>query len=287
MPWIAALACGGVPSDVGLDALLRVEGGSFVRGAPPREGGGPNVLGTFLTQTTLRVRQQNKSFTGVLEPGASAAAIALDGDIGYWQVVAGFPLPETPDAPSFAAPLSFASELAPGPHTLRVWAADDEGVFGLPAVAAFELTPPLRPEGALVVSLSWNTESDSDLHLVTPDGTEVYKGNANSWQRAAGGPLVDDGWQSGGLLDFDSNAECRIDGRRAENIIWSAPPPAGRYRARVDTFSLCGNASARWRLEVWRDGQRLAAAEGMSLDAATRFSHGRGAGVLAVEFDVP
>jgi uncharacterized protein YfaP (DUF2135 family) len=45
-----------------------------------------------------------------------------------------------------------------------------------------------------------NAPVDLDLHLVTPDGTEVYKGNVNSWQRAGGGPLeqaIDVFWRQG------------------------------------------------------------------------------------------
>ncbi len=64
-------------------------------------------------------------------------------------------------------------------------------------------------------------------------------------------------------------------------------PPSGRYLVRVDTPSLCDETIARWFVEVRLHGERLAAAEGTSTEAITRARHGRGAGVLALTFDVP
>lgn len=283
-----ALACGeSVASDPGLGAPFRVEGGVFVRGGRPAAGAGPLLLGAFSSQTTFRVGQQDKSFSGNAEPSATAVAVALDDTPGYWSVPTGLPLPEAPDAPSFDAPLSFSDQVEPGPHTLRVWAADLAGSFGAASLVEFMLVPGAVPAGRLVVSLSWDTQSDLDLHLVTPDGTEVYSENINSWQRPASGVADPDAWRSGGILDADSNADCRIDGRRNENVIWTAQPPSGRYAVRVDTPSLCGEQAARWRVDVLLDGQSVGAASGSSFGTATRLAHGRGAGVSALEFDVP
>ncbi|MEY4545083.1 MAG: hypothetical protein RL685_1278 [Pseudomonadota bacterium] len=286
--WLALLGCGpSSAADLGLDAALRVEDGDFFRGASPSDAGGPNVLGAFLTQTRFPVGKQRKSFTGVLASGATSAAVGLTGDVGYWLVGAGFPPPEAADSPSFDAPLSFSEDLPPGEHTLWVAAADARGHFGPPVTASVTLTEPEPPSGELVVSLAWDSPSDLDLHLVIPDGTEVFHGNVNSWQSSGVTPPLDESWRSGGILDFDSNAECRIDGRNQENIVWTVAPPAGRYSVRVDTRSLCASASARWLVEVWRQGERQALARGFSPTSATRFGHERGAGVLALEFDVP
>jgi hypothetical protein len=285
---VGALACAdAAPNDPGLDALFRVEGGTFVRGERPASGLGPRVLGAFLTQTTFRVGEQHKSFSGNAEPTATAVSLALDEEPGFWIVPTALPLPEAPGAPSFDAPLSFSDAVAPGPHSLSLWAVDRAGGFGPPTRVDFVLVPQALPAGRLVVSLSWDTQSDLDLHLVTPDGVEVYAENVNSWQRPASGASEPDAWRVGGLLDADSNADCRIDGRRNENVIWTGPPPPGRYRVRVDTPSLCDEEAARWRVDVLLDGQSIGAAAGSSFRSATRFAHGRGAGVLALEFDVP
>lgn len=278
---------GGASNDPGLDALLRVDSGSFFRGALPADGDGPAVLGTFLTQTSFPVGKQDKSFSGVLAGGSVAAVIALDGDVGYWLVPASLPPPEAPEALGFDARLSFSAQLEPGAHSLRVWAVDTQGSFGASLATAFQLTARELPEGELVVALSWDTESDLDLHLLTPGGVEVYHGNVNSWQRSGVVVAGDETWRAGGLLDFDSNADCVIDGRREENIVWTVPPPSGSYAVRVDTPSLCGTAGARWQVEVWRAGALLGSARGFSTGTASRFGHDRGAGVLALEFQVP
>ena len=91
----------------------------------------------------------------------------------------------------------------------------------------------------------------------------------------------------GGVLDLDSNAQCRADGQRAEHIVYKAKPPSGHYIVRVDTASMCGEASAYWHVEAFLNGASVGLANGISTDADTRFSHDRGAGVLALELDVP
>ena len=88
-------------------------------------------------------------------------------------------------------------------------------------------------------------------------------------------------------MDFDSNASCVIDGRRQENVVWKVPPPSGHYVARVDAFSMCSELAAHWSVDVRLGGAIVAHAQGSSFDSDTRFGHDRGAGVLAVEFDVP
>jgi uncharacterized protein YfaP (DUF2135 family) len=145
------------------------------------------------------------------------------------------------------------------------------------------------PQGALVVSLSWDDGADLDLHVVDPNGVEIDKRNINSYQPPPPGapPEPPGTTHDGGVLDLDSNAQCVADGVRAEHVVWTDAPPRGHYVVRVDTASMCGEAAARWRVEVLLGGAQVAAAQGTSTDADTRFAHELGAGVLAVEFDVP
>jgi len=105
--------------------------------------------------------------------------------------------------------------------------------MGPPAVVPLIASgPPGPPAGALVVSLEWDTEADLDLHVVTPDGVEIWAGNINSYQAPPPGTPVDPAaWQAGGILDLDSNAGCVIDGRQ---IWWDVRPhilyPTLEYR---------------------------------------------------------
>src|SRR5579862_4571605 len=85
-----------------------------------------------------------------------------------------------------------------------------------------------------------------------------------------------------GYLDWDSNANCVIDGKREEDVAWPSAPPPGHYVVRVDAASLCDEASARWTVTAVLDGQTVARAAGIALDADTRGPHGDGAGVTAL-----
>ena len=78
-----------------------------------------------------------------------------------------------------------------------------------------------------------------------------------------------------------------IDGRRQENVIWKDAALPGHHLVRVDTFSLCGEASANWTVEVRKAGAVLARAEGRSGPTDEQMPHDRGAGVLALDVDVP
>jgi hypothetical protein len=94
--------------------------------------------------------------------------------------------------------------------------------------------------GDVQVTVSWDGDSDVDLHVVDPNGDEVFYNNS---------PVP-----SGGNLDLDSNADCDIDHRRNENITW-ARAPAGRYTVRVDLYKSCGVASTHYVVTVQVVGQ--------------------------------
>jgi hypothetical protein len=88
-------------------------------------------------------------------------------------------------------------------------------------------------------------------------------------------------------LDFDSNANCQIDGQDLENVIWSGPPPVGHYVVRVAAASLCGLTSAAWYASASVASGSKGAASGVLTDAATRSSAQAGSGITAFEFDYP
>ncbi len=285
---VSISACDAVTSDSGLDAQLRIEGAQFFRGPMPDDGGGPRVQAVNLTTSMIRAGAREKAVTGALAPEATAAAIALGGDQGYWVVPAGVPDVTTPDFPGFKALLSFSATLAPGAHDLQVRAVDTNGRFGAADVHPLTAANDRAPAGRLVVSLAWDTESDLDLYVVDANGVEISKRNINSYEPPPPGQAPDPtAYQSGALLDFDSNAACVIDGRRAENVVWKMSPPAGHYVVRVDTPSLCLAVSAHWTVEALLSGASLGRASGQSFETDTRYAHDRGAGVVAMEFDVP
>ena len=97
--------------------------------------------------------------------------------------------------------------------------------------------------GDVQVTLAWDADSDVDLHVIDPNGEEVYWANT----------MV----PSGGELDLDSNAGCLIDGVRNENITWpEGQAPQGKYTVRVDYWSSCGVASTDYTVVVNNGGSR-------------------------------
>jgi hypothetical protein len=285
----AILSCGeSVKADAGADAYMRLAGAQFVRGPMPAgSSSGPAVANVALIGNGIYAGFRDDPITGALGPSATAAAIGLQGDVGYWVVTAGVPSISTPDDPSFSASAAFSSGIVPGDYTLVVRAVDASGRFGSPSTQVLTAgQPPLNapPQGALVVTLTWDTESDLDLHVVDPMGNDVFWGNQSS-QPPFAFNQVDGG--SYGFVDGDSNANCSIDGLRREDALWPSAPPSGTYTVRVDAASLCGQPIANWTVRVQLLGTQVGQASGVALDADTRGSHGTGAGLTALQLTVP
>jgi hypothetical protein len=287
---VAFSACdtSGTEAPTGLEATLRVAGGTDFAGALPAAEDGPAVLEINSNNNNVHAGQVGKKLAGRLATGGNAVALALEGDPGYWIVPAGVEDANNPGNLLFDARLNFATTLAAGPHELALRAVDRAGHFG--AARTMVLTAADATPATLRVSLSWDSEADLDLHLQLPGDPPVivWAQNINSYQ-APPPPEQPDPAQAaaGGILDFDSNAQCAIDGRRQENIAWTQPPPSGTYQARVDVFSLCGQASAHWTMVATLGDEEIARAEGTLGEDATKTAHDAAAGTLALTFDVP
>lgn len=57
---------------------------------------------------------------------------------------------------------------------------------------------------------------------------------------------------STGKFGADSNAECRIDGRRRETITWQGSPVAGLYYIYANVYDACGKQSTRFHVRLHR-----------------------------------
>ncbi len=270
--WLLCAACGGGADSLGLHAWLRVPGAQYIAGPMPRSSGGPPILQASISRPDVSPGLQDRSVDAALDANANGVLLGLDGDTGYWILPAGPPDPQQPDALTLDAPVAFSPQLPPGSFDLIVRASSSDGRVGEPFSIALQTQGQSMPPGAFAVTLSWDTESDLDLHVVEPDGTEIY------WDHIA---------SQTGLLDFDSNQSCQIDGRRRERVLWSAGAPSGHYLIRVDTPSLCSEAVAHWQVQAQLGGSVIGRAQGTSTSFDTRGAHGKGAGLLALQVDVP
>ena len=129
---------------------------------------------------------------------------------------------------TFAAP-----DPAPGPN--------DPGFTSGSPVCWGEATT-ATGTGDVQITLTWNAEADIDLHVIDPNGDEVYYANT----------IV----PSGGQLDRDNLCSNFIMGR-PENIFWpSGQAPRGTYTVKVRYYSNCANAGAvEWTVRTVVMGQ--------------------------------
>jgi hypothetical protein len=281
-------ACEAAPTDPGTGSLMRVSGAQFYPGVMPAAQDGPPVKTADISRTQVEAGSIDRTVSGSLDPAATAAAVGLAGDSGYWIITAGPMNVQEPGYPTFKGSLGFSSLLPAGDYQLIVRAVDRAGRFGPPHSITLQASGPVLPDGMLVVTLRWDTESDLDLHVVDPSGAIIWAGDINSYMMPPPGTVPDpNAWKAGGILDFDSNAQCAIDGRLREDVIWTMPPPSGHYLVRVDAFSMCGQLFAHWSVDVRLAGELVAHASGSMFDADTRGMHGRDAGLDALAFDVP
>jgi hypothetical protein len=289
---LACAACvdeGGDP-DPGLHLLLRVRGAQLVRGPLAAANGGPAVSQIERPEPQVRRGQSDVVVKGRLAEGGVAIHVQLEGDRDHWVKPARIFDDVVDTELTWSAALDFSPDI-PSSTTARVLlqATDVEGRHGEVSSTTFMLLPD-PPQSALTVALAWTRPADLDLHLVTPDGIDINPKNINSFVPAPPG-MVDppDAWRMGALLDFDSNQECRIDGRGLERIAYqTVPPPPGLYRVYVNLFAPCGESAAPFRVAVIRDGVLSKEVVGTLYDFDARMEprEGEAPGLFVTEIQV-
>lgn len=285
---IAIAACDVASPDLGREAALQVRGAQWRPGPPPDDVGGPTVDDVALLRQTLVRDADDQRVAGALGVGATAAWIGLDGDVGGWIVTAGAPSVDTPTSPSLAAALALTVAAPLGPATLRVIAIDEAARPGPARAVAIVAADAPPPTGELVVTLEWDGAADLDLHVVAPDGGEAWSGDPNTWEPPPPGTPVDpNAWRSGGILDRDGNAACHRDARPREDVIWTMPPPRGRYVVRVDARAMCGAPVAYYAVTLRRGDAVVASAAGVATPDDALAPHGAGAGQMLLDVVVP
>jgi len=285
---LAVAGCASRSADPGLGADLQVTGGTFAPGALPPPSSGPAVQSLQFSDARVFAGESNRPLLGVLDPNAASVLLALDGDRGYWIVGAGVPSVDNPTLPRFDVRAAFARTIATGTRQLVAAAVDAGGHMGTPVMQAVDVDGVAVPDGPMVIHLVWNDDADLDLHVVDPDGVEIFSRHPSGYRPPPPPALPDPTAQANAaLLDGDSNAGCAIDGRDQENVVWPVAPASGHYIVRVDAASLCGLPYADWRVEQRLGGAVTLSAGGQALDSDTRGDHDAGAGRTALEFDVP
>jgi hypothetical protein len=302
-PWLV-LGCGGASSDPGYDALMRATGAQYASGELAIDmttTSGPTVDLISTNSTVVSPGLPSRSFTGSASKTATAVLVGLAGDDAHWIVPTGTLDTDTPGNHTFQTSLSFSATLAVGPHQLNFRAVDATGDVGVSRVLTLKAQSQI-PMGSLVVTLTWDTEADLDLHVTVPNASDPTM-PVVVWAKA---PLAlppvgssDPAYTAAqvaaaGSLDIDSNAQCVIDGRRQEDLIFpvapAPPPPAGSYEVRVDAMSMCGQGVAHWHAIAVVDDDvdhPVGEAFGQLTDLDASRAHVAGSGILAFTFSMP
>jgi hypothetical protein len=151
-----------------------------------------------------------------------------------------FEIPLAAPATSADLLLTFPQVLPSSEFELYFAVADPSGRVGTLAEKTFDAL--LVGTGDVQVTVTWDADSDVDLHVVDPAGSEVYWGDRLC--------------PSGGQLDLDSNAACAIDGVRNENITWGVgTAPQGTYTVRLDYWSNCSASATNYTVLVNNGGE--------------------------------
>jgi hypothetical protein len=294
---VVLAACDGATPEPGYGAALQLAGAQFREGPFPAASGGPPTQQLVASHAAISIGTIRERLHAVLDPDARAAIAGIEGTDGTWIVVAGPPDIDTPGQPTATARFGLDRDVEPGPFTLLLAATDVDGRVGEPARIPLvaDAVPP--PDGDLVIGLVWDSTADLDLHVVDPTGGEAWSGKPNTMPAPTPGTAVDpDAYLSYGILDRDGNAGCHRDNPPMEHVIWKSRTnslgqpttpsiPSGTYTVRVDTRSLCKDASAAWYIEVYAQGMLLVAARGVATPDDVRGDHSYGAGITALTFD--
>lgn len=190
----------------------------------------------------------------------SKVYVSVNGVPGYYDV------PVSGTGTSVSLVLSLAVAIPTATFDLAFSGVSSGGAVGTPAVLSSRVTS--VGTGDVQISLSWDRNSDADLHVVDPSGEEIYWGNRRS--------------ASGGKLDLDSNSGCNIDGQRNENITWATgTAPRGTYTVRVDLWGACTTTGTNFVVRVNQNG---AATNSTGTLSGPGDLGGRGSGTLVTTF---
>ena len=216
--------------------------GVLTQGFVATAGGGPSAMAsgnqTVVNGGTTAVEISadsffNRVFVSVAGTSQGLSSSADTGLGGYYEVT--LPSPQM----TASVLLSFPQELRNSEFDLFFAVASDSDVAGPFTRMSFDVLQ--VGTGDVQVTLSWDSDSDVDLHVVDPNGDEVHWANRQV--------------ASGGELDLDSNAGCAIDGVRNENITWPVgSAPRGTYTVRVDYWSACSVAATSYTVLVNNGG---------------------------------
>lgn len=288
-------------------SYIEVQNGEFVSGALPAESG--TGISAVITANTRALEGGSSPINITSVSDFSDLLIGIQGTSGYFQV----PIADLDTADGrYTAIILFENDLPREEFTIITelinQATNEVGGRTLIEVSTLEQSSAAKMQ----ISLSWDLLNDIDLHLVEPNGNEIYFGNEGGLNYDWDQLYIDhpDDWDmltpdqmseyilddevTTGVLDLDSNPGCWIDSVNNENIIYIFPSDiqVGEYIVRVDFYSDCVWAGTTNYIVTARyDNELMATSSGNnpyygSFEAGTDDSGGAGSGVEVMRFNL-
>jgi len=281
----SAFACSGVDGRSGLDEPFRVHDATFYAGELP--GTPPVVVGSGEEQvppitssgtpskSDIRQGLSSVRFTGQSTDDSDAVAVRFDGvGTGYWILPTLYEDVQTPNTLIWSLVADFQLSFEPGLHRMLTVAIDADGNAGTQSemtVCVNSLVPdngnacyPTQAPPGVVFSLEWDAAADLDLALVMPGGEIIdWRTPVSGTPDASGN--IDLGASGVGKLQRDGNADCQIDGRQREDIVFQASPVPGTYLVYANLNRACGEAHVTYDAAYYartRDGDSFGQARG-------------------------
>jgi hypothetical protein len=273
---LEAVACKGASSSVAPSEPIQIAGGQLIGGALPGMSPWVSVDGAVQDPAELAhlaiddavsrpfgplvPGAAHQQFSGFATQDAVAIGVAMaNAGTGYWVVPVGGQNPQLPGKVDWDFFADFNPQDPPGRHKLRLVAIDAAGGAGRQVevpVCIDSLVPdnghdciPDRVPPAALISLIWDDNFDLDLHVVTPDGTDINsKPSPLPSDSQSGGDTPDGG---AAAVDRDSLRGCAPDGYRQENLVFQSPPVPGIYRIFAKPFAACGQVAVHFTVNVY------------------------------------
>lgn len=273
--WLAA--CGDETSALGVDAEMVIPNATYLRGVLPGtpppddeatgqestdgsgEPVGPAVTAVELVGGSILPGEQGKTISGRTDETAFSVAIAYGDDAsGYWVRTVEGQDPSSNNERGFTFSANFAHFIEPGLHPVRVVAIDGDGVAGEQRETLLCVGRPV-PDNLnacrdtiepphTVLSLSWSSDADVDLVVVSPSGKVV------SPKAPTSAPVVDGVVQpeAPGVGVLDRDARCGDSAVRRENVVFEDTPESGTWLVYANLFETCDGKPAIFEASIHR-----------------------------------
>jgi hypothetical protein len=272
--WLAALAaCTLDAYDDGSNEPIRLTGGTFVRGPLPADETAttPTVINAAGVGLVVTQGQATVAYSGLVSKDAYSVAVALpDAGSGYWVKPADGPDVTQDGNLLFSLNLEIAEIVPYGLQTLSFVAIGADGRGGprydvelciVPESANGGITacdPSVMPPSD-VLALSWDTQVDLDLVVITPSGKIVSAKDPTTAlpDGTVAGTIPSDAIadESTGTITRDSNADCVIDGINLESLVFPGEPEHGVYQVYASLNRACGEAYVHFDLTSYHRGE--------------------------------